>query len=225
MTRLVSAAMYLLPMLEEAAEHVLGQLAGPGSRGGSTGKSSIEGGTQQATGLRPEQQHVYENLQRMASCVQVTLRRLVAATSAQQKQQRPGVQAEFMNAVCESGFVANALGTLLEDFWALPEQAEAARLEVAQAAAARSCAHLRCPNVGLEGGPAAGQGRHCRQCSGCRVARYCGEGRGLVGVAVVRGVQGWGGRFKGCNTGEATIAWALGGCALQAWVQVISANR
>lgn len=55
-----------------------------------------------------------------------------------------------------------------------PDQAEAGQLEVAQAAAARSCSRLTCSNVELEGGPAAGEGLGCLRCGRCRVAYYCG---------------------------------------------------
>ncbi|KAI7842251.1 hypothetical protein COHA_003892 [Chlorella ohadii] len=68
------------------------------------------------------------------------------------------------------------LSELLQQVWQLPEQQEAARLETAQAAAARSCAYLRCANLGGGGGPAAGQGSGSSKCSACRVAWYCGEG-------------------------------------------------
>jgi len=41
---------------------------------------------------------------------------------------------------------------------------EAAQLELAQAAATRSCAYLCCANLGGEGGPAAGQGVGSMRC-------------------------------------------------------------
>ncbi|KAI3433914.1 hypothetical protein D9Q98_003716 [Chlorella vulgaris] len=47
-------------------------------------------------------------------------------------------------------------------------------LELAQAAAIRSCAYLRCANLAGEGGPAARQGAGSQRCSKCRVAWYCG---------------------------------------------------
>ncbi|KAI3433913.1 hypothetical protein D9Q98_003715 [Chlorella vulgaris] len=47
-------------------------------------------------------------------------------------------------------------------------------LELAQAAATRSCAYLRCANLASEGGPAAGQGAGSQRCSKCKVAWYCG---------------------------------------------------
>ena len=52
--------------------------------------------------------------------------------------------------------------------------APAEKVELAQAAAARSCAYLRCANLGLEGGPAAGQGVGSLKCSACRAVHYCG---------------------------------------------------
>ncbi len=62
------------------------------------------------------------------------------------------------------------LAKALQQVWQLPEQQEAARLEAAQAAAARSCAYLRCANLGGGGGPAVGQGSGSSKCSACRVA-------------------------------------------------------
>ncbi|KAL4439786.1 hypothetical protein ABPG75_002787 [Micractinium tetrahymenae] len=69
---------------------------------------------------------------------------------------------------------AETLAAALQEWWARPEQVAAARLEAAQAAAVRSCANLRCANLGLEGGAAAGEGVGCRRCSGCRISYYCG---------------------------------------------------
>ena len=69
---------------------------------------------------------------------------------------------------------AAALARLLQQYWQLPEQQAAARLELAQAAASRSCAYLACANLGGSGGPAAGEGEGSKKCSVCRVS-YCGE--------------------------------------------------
>lgn len=44
------------------------------------------------------------------------------------------------------------------------EQQQADRLELAQVAAARACAYLRCANVGQDGGPGAGQGAGSSRC-------------------------------------------------------------
>ena len=66
------------------------------------------------------------------------------------------------------------LARLLQQYWQLPEQQAAARLELAQAAATRSCAYLVCANLGGSGGPAAGEGEGSKKCRVCRVS-YCGE--------------------------------------------------
>lgn len=70
---------------------------------------------------------------------------------------------------------AEAAAAALHRYWALPEQAAADRLALARAAAARSCADLRCPNVSLEGGPGAGEGVGCQRCGGC-AAVWCAAG-------------------------------------------------
>ncbi|KAL4459171.1 hypothetical protein ABPG75_014036 [Micractinium tetrahymenae] len=68
---------------------------------------------------------------------------------------------------------AAAMVALVQECWALPEEAENARLWMARVAAARSCVNMRCPNVGLQGGPAAGEGVGCKRCGGCRAVFYC----------------------------------------------------
>ena len=56
---------------------------------------------------------------------------------------------------------------LLRRFWALPQQAEAARLELELAAASRpGCAWLGCANMDAPAG-------RPKRCSGCRAAAYC----------------------------------------------------
>ena len=67
-----------------------------------------------------------------------------------------------------------ALADLAHQGWQQSGQAAAARLELAQAASARSCAYLACSNLGGEGGPAAGQGIGSRRCGQCRAVWYCG---------------------------------------------------
>ena len=59
---------------------------------------------------------------------------------------------------------ASELAAALQAFWQLPEQRAAAELALAQAAAGRSCAYLRCANLGGEGGPAAGEGVGSQRC-------------------------------------------------------------
>ena len=66
---------------------------------------------------------------------------------------------------------AGELADLLQQWQpaAQPERHANVRLELAQAAATRTCAYLRCANLGGEGGPAAGQGvgsMRCRWASG-----------------------------------------------------------
>lgn len=70
---------------------------------------------------------------------------------------------------------AKRVAEVLLEYWQLPQQAAAAQVELAQAAACRSCSYLRCSNAALHGGPAAGEGAGCKRCSACRTARYCGE--------------------------------------------------
>lgn len=61
-----------------------------------------------------------------------------------------------------------SLAAALLEHWRRPEAAEAGQLELAQAAAARSCAYLGCANVGFEGGPAAGEGAGAKCCRWAR---------------------------------------------------------
>lgn len=62
---------------------------------------------------------------------------------------------------------AEAAAAALHRRWALPCYVAAEWHELARAAAARSCANLRFPNVSLEGGPDAGEGVGCKRCGGC----------------------------------------------------------
>ena len=71
----------------------------------------------------------------------------------QVRQQLPAVMA-----------VAGPLADALLAWWRRPEAQQAAALELAQAAARRSCAYLRCANLGGEGGPAAGEGAGSMRC-------------------------------------------------------------
>lgn len=59
---------------------------------------------------------------------------------------------------------ARSLAAALLDWWRRPEQEAADQLELAQAAATRSCAYLPCANLGGGGGPAAGQGEGSQRC-------------------------------------------------------------
>ena len=82
---------------------------------------------------------------------------------------------------CSSRLPAAAkLADLLHQWWQpdmQPERHTEAQLALAQAAATRSCAYLRCANLGSEGGPAAGEGAgsmRCRWVGGC--VRWLGVG-------------------------------------------------
>jgi hypothetical protein len=66
---------------------------------------------------------------------------------------------------------AERVAALVEAFYQQPEQRAATALELARAAATRSCANLQCPNVGGEGREA--EGRVNQRCSACRALRYC----------------------------------------------------
>ncbi len=74
---------------------------------------------------------------------------------------------------------ARRAATALLAWWRRPEAQQAAALELAQAAAARSCVYLRCANLGGEGGPAAGQGAGSQR---CRWAAVRGVGGQCMGV-------------------------------------------
>ncbi len=67
------------------------------------------------------------------------------------------------------------LADLMQQYYALPAVEAERQLALAQAAAGRSCAYLRCTNLGGEGGPAAGQGAGSMRCrcvwDGVRLAR------------------------------------------------------
>ena len=85
---------------------------------------------------------------------------------------RPPVVINQRDALCilESRYLppATRLAAALLQHWRRPEQQQEDALALAQAAAARSCAYLRCANVGGEGGPAAGEGAGSARCSACR---------------------------------------------------------
>eukprot|EP00887_Chlorella_sp_A99_P004038 scaffold11.g4038.t1 len=75
---------------------------------------------------------------------------------------------------------AREVASCLQAFWARPEQQEAIQLELAAEAALRSCAYLRCSNLGVEGGAAAGEGAGSKKCGACRVVWYWVDGPGRL---------------------------------------------
>ena len=74
------------------------------------------------------------------------------------------------------------LAALMRQYYALPAVAAERQLALAQAAAGRSCAYLRCANLGGEGGPAAGQGVGSMRCR-------CGRTDVAVGWAGEQGKE------------------------------------
>ncbi|PRW60239.1 Zinc finger domain-containing MYND finger domain [Chlorella sorokiniana] len=69
---------------------------------------------------------------------------------------------------------AAQLGGLLVQMSRSPALEKEQQLDLARAAATRSCAYLRCANVAGQGGAAAGQGVGSMRCSACRAVWYCG---------------------------------------------------
>ncbi len=74
---------------------------------------------------------------------------------------QPGILARGLPACLPP---ARQLATALQAYWGRPAQQQTDQLELAKAAAARSCANLGCANLGGEGGPAAGEGADCKRC-------------------------------------------------------------
>jgi len=72
-----------------------------------------------------------------------------------------------------SGIAAQA-AALLQEHWQRPEQQAEAVQWLAQMVPTRSCAYLRCANLGVGGGPGPGEGEGSKRCSRCRAVWYCG---------------------------------------------------
>ena len=85
-----------------------------------------------------------------------------------------GLQTRRQLVACQAALPGAArLAEALQEFWQQQEQRAADELELAQAAATRSCANLRCANLGPTGGPAARQGADSKRCSACLAVWYC----------------------------------------------------
>lgn len=106
-----------------------------------------------------------------------------------QQQLPEGAAGDVQEAVTQLGQLQECLphakeaARILQQAWqaGAAEELAAARLEVAQAAATRCCANLRCPNVEAPGGPDAGKQPDCKKCGGCNVARYCSAACSVAG--------------------------------------------
>lgn len=68
---------------------------------------------------------------------------------------------------------AGRLVAAVQQHWAEPAQQARHRLALAQVAAARCCAYLRCANVEQRGGPAAGEGEGSKKCRWCVCYGVC----------------------------------------------------
>ncbi|KAL4439825.1 hypothetical protein ABPG75_002826 [Micractinium tetrahymenae] len=102
-----------------------------------------------------------------AQQLRVQLRTVLALAKREGGPPTSEVHAALMHALPAAAQVATALQAHWQVQDAAPERQQAAQLELAQAAAARtSCAHLACPNVSATG-------RRGKLCTGCPVARYC----------------------------------------------------
>ena len=88
---------------------------------------------------------------------------------------------------------AAKLADLLHQWWqpaTQPEKHAKAQLALAQAAATRSCAYLRCANLGGEGGPAAGKGVGSKKCRWVAGQPHMQGGRWFLGCALSIAFEG-----------------------------------
>lgn len=100
-----------------------------------------------------------------ASLSVASLKLLVVFRSLDRELQAAGPDLSTIAAAYQPLLRATAdLAARLLEAWATAEQQAAQQLELAQAAATRSCTHLRCANLGGEGGPYAGQGVGSMRC-------------------------------------------------------------
>lgn len=87
------------------------------------------------------------------------------------EEQEPHVQQRFAQ-LQGAEHAAVAAMALLQRWWQQQDadagMEKVAAVALAQAAATRSCANLRCPSLALQGGPDAKQGVGCKCCSTCR---------------------------------------------------------
>ena len=135
---------YLLADLLDAAEELAS------SSGGSIAEHTTAGAGGDAATADGE----------LAAAVAALQHSYDALDSRERVESFPTLAAKFVPAVTASARVA----ALLLSAWAMPEQQAAQQLEMAQAAATRSCAYLRCANLGGKGGPFAGQGADSKRC-------------------------------------------------------------
>ncbi|KAI7845896.1 hypothetical protein COHA_000629 [Chlorella ohadii] len=149
-------------VLQEAGKELAaGERAGAGS---SSGSGSGSGGSEEEQGRR-------EQLQACVAALRRAMQPMWTSNVGGRTLRRFNEIQGHLPAALRLG---TPLAAALLDWWRRPEAQQAAALEVAQAAARRSCAYLRCGNLGGEGGPAAGEGVGSQRCSACRAVWYCG---------------------------------------------------
>ena len=156
--------------LQETATALLAIMAGTGtgrgrsSSGGSSDTASSASGSTPPSGPAAGAQALGQQLEGALQELEQAIAHFDAADIDQRSDQ---MAAPFQFLLKPAGQVA----ALVEAYYQQPEQRAAAVLELAQAAATRSCANLRCPNVAGQGREA--EGRRNQRCSACRAVRYC----------------------------------------------------
>jgi len=129
-----------------------------------------------------------------------------AADSARAKWDRQGVAAALQVLQQQALPPAREIAAALLQWYQRPAQRQRDALELAQVAAARSCAFLRCANVACIGGPAAGQGEGSKRCRW-----VCVPGGGLVCGQVDLSKSG------ACSAGlHGVLCYAVPCCAVRA---------
>jgi hypothetical protein len=137
-------------------------MAGSGAAGGSDSELAASGSTGPACTeavqqLLAAQQELGQALEALPPVEGIGERTMYDAASLVQSQLEP----------------ARRVAALVEAFYQQPEQQAAAALELAQAAATRACANLRCPNVAGQGREEEGRLNKNKRCSACQAVRYC----------------------------------------------------
>ncbi len=139
-------------VLQEAGKELAaGERAGAGS---SSGSGSGSGGSEEEQGRR-------EQLQACVAALRRAMQPMWTSNVGGRTLRRFNEIQGHLPAALRLG---TPLAAALLDWWRRPEAQQAAALELAQAAARRSCAYLRCGNLGGEGGPAAGEGVGSQRC-------------------------------------------------------------
>ncbi|PRW56253.1 putative ATP-dependent DNA helicase HFM1 isoform A [Chlorella sorokiniana] len=143
--QVLSAVLIALDDVQKAASS---ELHGSGTGSGNSGNS--DGSGESSSAAAPEQAALLEEVRQA----------LAAYNAAAPSARRP--VAGLWRPVLPP---ARRLAAAMLAWWRGPAVQQEQQLEAAQVAAARSCAYLRCANLGGGGGPAAGQGEGSLRCS------------------------------------------------------------